>query len=77
MLYATSMSAEVILALVFDAETPFSTIRSQANSLARSLAIAKTGPVESLERHPAPKREQVQHVGELSDGELMKWLRHD
>jgi len=60
MLYATSMSAEVILALVFDAETPFSTIRSQANSLARSLAIAKTGPVESLERNPAPKREQVQ-----------------
>jgi len=60
MLYATSMSAEVILALVFDAETPFSTIRSQANSLAHSLAIAKTGPVESLERNPAPKREQVQ-----------------
>ncbi|MGB7874458.1 MAG: hypothetical protein WBL25_08740, partial [Anaerolineales bacterium] len=34
MLYATSMSLDVILALVFDAETPFSTIRSQANSLA-------------------------------------------
>lgn len=60
MLYATSMAANVILALVFDAETPFSTIRSQANSLARSLAIAKTGPVESLERTPALKREQVQ-----------------
>ena len=45
MLYATSMTSDVILALVFDAETPFSTIRSQANSLARSLAIAKTGPV--------------------------------
>ncbi len=60
MLYATSMSTEVILALVFDAETPFSTIRSQANSLAHSLAIAKTGPLDSLERNPAPKREQVQ-----------------
>jgi REP element-mobilizing transposase RayT len=60
MLYATSMSVDVILALVFDAETPFSTIRSQANSLARSLAVAKTGPVESLERSPLPKREQVQ-----------------
>jgi len=60
MLYATSMSPDVILALVFDAETPFSTIRSQANSLARSLAIAKTGPLDSLERNPAPKREQVQ-----------------
>jgi REP element-mobilizing transposase RayT/CheY-like chemotaxis protein len=60
MLYATSMSANVILALVFDAETPFSTIRSQANSLARSLAIAKTGPVETVERMPAPKAEQFQ-----------------
>ena len=60
MLYATSMSPDVILALVFDAETPFSTIRSQANSLARSLAIAKTGPLDSLERKPAPKQEQVQ-----------------
>jgi hypothetical protein len=60
MLYATSMATNVILALVFDAETPFSTIRSQANSLAHSLAIAKTGPVESLQRTPPPKREQVQ-----------------
>ena len=60
MLYATSMSPDVILALVFDAETPFSTIRSQANSLARSLAIAKTGPLESLERPSAPKEKQVQ-----------------
>ena len=60
MLYATSMAANVILALVFDAETPFSTIRSQANSLARSLAIAKTGPVEAIQRTPDLKREQVQ-----------------
>jgi REP element-mobilizing transposase RayT len=60
MLYATSMAANVILALVFDAETPFSTIRGQANSLARSLEIAKTGPLETAERIPAPKREQIQ-----------------
>jgi REP element-mobilizing transposase RayT len=60
MLYATSMSGDVILSLVFDAETPFSTIRSQANSLARSLAIAKTGPVEALKRNPVPKMEQPQ-----------------
>ena len=60
MLYATSMSANVILALVFDAETPFSTIRSQANSLAHSLEIAKTGPLEAVERTPASKAKQVQ-----------------
>jgi REP element-mobilizing transposase RayT len=57
----------VILALVFDAETPFSTIRSQANSLARSLAIAKTGPLDSLERTPPPKREQVQVESEADE----------
>ena len=67
MLYATSMTADVILALVFDAETPFSTIRSQANSLARSLAIAKTGPLGSLERTPPPKREQVQVESEADE----------
>ena len=60
MLYATSMTVDIILALVFDAETPFSTIRSQANSLAHSLAIAKTGPVVPLERAPESKEEQVQ-----------------
>jgi REP element-mobilizing transposase RayT/DNA-binding NarL/FixJ family response regulator len=67
MLYATSMSLGVILALVFDAETPFSTIRSQANSLARSLAIAKTGPLDSLERKPAPKGEQVEVESEAEE----------
>ena len=67
MLYATSMTTDVILALVFDAETPFSTIRSQANSLARSLAIAKTGPLNSLERNPPPKHEQVQVESEADE----------
>lgn len=67
MLYATSMTTDVILALVFDAETPFSTIRSQANSLARSLAIAKTGPLNSLERNPPPKQEQAQVESEAEE----------
>jgi REP element-mobilizing transposase RayT len=39
MLYATRIAEDVILALVFDAETPFSTIRSQASQLAHSLSI--------------------------------------
>ncbi len=33
MLYATRLTSDAVLALVFDAETPFSTIRSQANQL--------------------------------------------
>jgi ActR/RegA family two-component response regulator/REP element-mobilizing transposase RayT len=37
MLYATRIAADVVLALVFDAETPFSTIRSQANQLVMHL----------------------------------------
>ncbi len=39
MLYATRIADDVVLALVFDAETPFSTIRSQASQLAQSLSI--------------------------------------
>lgn len=38
MLYARKLSASMILALVFDAETPFSTIRAQAGKLVRTLA---------------------------------------
>ncbi len=37
MLYATELSAGMLLAMVFDAETPFSTIRSQAAHLVESL----------------------------------------
>lgn len=38
MLYATQLAEGMLLAMVFDAETPFSTIRSQASQLATSLA---------------------------------------
>lgn len=38
MLYATELAENVLLAMVFDAETPFSTIRSQASQLVTSLS---------------------------------------
>lgn len=38
MLYATRLAPNMVLALVFDAETPFSTIRTQANQLVHSLS---------------------------------------
>jgi len=38
MLYARRLTASMVLALVFDAETPLSTIRSQAGQLVRSLS---------------------------------------
>lgn len=37
MLYATRLSSDTVLALVFDAETPFSTIRAQASQLVTNL----------------------------------------
>jgi len=58
MLYATRLNDFVILALVFDAETPFSTIRSQANELAHSLALPGTGPTPAVEREPVPDEQE-------------------
>src|SRR5215208_5104200 len=55
MLYATRLADDVVLALVFDAETPFSTIRTQAGQLAHSLSIT---PVEEAERAEAPVEKQ-------------------
>ncbi|MFN8385200.1 MAG: IS200/IS605 family transposase [Anaerolineales bacterium] len=45
MLYATRLADDVVLALVFDAETPFSTIRSQAGKLADSLSLSEAEAV--------------------------------
>ncbi|MGC1379085.1 MAG: transposase [Anaerolineales bacterium] len=60
MLYARKLSASMILALVFDAETPFSTIRAQAGKLVRTLAansveenIRPPEPVATFRRAPA------------------------
>lgn len=46
MLYATRLAPGMVLALVFDAETPFSTIRSQANQLVCSLSVSPTAEDE-------------------------------
>jgi CheY-like chemotaxis protein/REP element-mobilizing transposase RayT len=43
MLYATRLTKYMVLALIFDAETPFGTIHTQANRLVHSLS---TGPAE-------------------------------
>ncbi len=46
MLYATRLASGMVLALVFDAETPFSTIRTQASLLLHSLSDS---PVEETD----------------------------
>ena len=49
MLYATALPGEMVLSLVFDAKTPFSQIRTQANQLAQRLA---SGPKEETNMNP-------------------------
>jgi REP element-mobilizing transposase RayT/CheY-like chemotaxis protein len=55
MLYATRLADEVVLALVFDAETPFSTIRTQAGQLVNQLSTESPEVVEApVVRNPPP-----------------------
>jgi REP element-mobilizing transposase RayT len=55
MLHATRLADDVVLALVFDAETPFSTIRSQAGQLAQSLSIPNADEERPVaEQSPLP-----------------------
>ncbi len=63
MLYATRLAEEVVLALVFDAETPFSTIRMQAGQLVDRLSTP--GTVEAMERPPV-QQNQPAAEGEAS-----------
>src|SRR5919108_5092354 len=48
MLYATRLADDVILALVFDAETPFSTIRTQAGQLVNLLSTPVSDGMDPL-----------------------------
>jgi len=67
MLYATQLAEGVLLAMVFDAETPFSTIRTQAGQLVTSL-----DEDEAKEDQPvwpkSKKREEV-ITSEVNDDE--------
>jgi REP element-mobilizing transposase RayT/CheY-like chemotaxis protein len=50
MLYATRLADDMVLALIFDAETPFSTIRTQATQLVHSLSTTPAEEVSSEEQ---------------------------
>jgi REP element-mobilizing transposase RayT/CheY-like chemotaxis protein len=55
MLYATRLADDVVLALVFDAETPFSTIRTQAGQLVNRLSTQTQEVAEApVVQKPAP-----------------------
>jgi REP element-mobilizing transposase RayT len=61
MLYATRLAADIVLALVFDAETPFSTIRTQASQLVTDLGN------ETIEAQKAPSPAPVQATSQQAD----------
>ena len=68
MLYATRLADDVVLALVFDAETPFSTIRMQAGQLVNRLSspglTEAMEPVEKPEQAPVSYEAPTQYVDE-------------
>ena len=62
MLYATALAGDMILAVVFESETPFSQIRSQASRLARALASP-----------PPPEMGAVSQEVEETEEQPVKW----
>jgi REP element-mobilizing transposase RayT len=73
MLYATRLADDVVLALVFDAETPFSTIRSQAGQLVNRLSTQAPEATESSFGHkplPASYDVPTEHLDDESSPEL-------
>ncbi|MEK6222103.1 MAG: response regulator, partial [Chloroflexota bacterium] len=72
MLYATGLGDDYVLAVVFDAEMPFSTIRSQAGKLATALAN-DTPPVskDELKVENKLKRELAQEDTRPADSPLL------
>ena len=67
MLYATQLADGVLLAMVFDAETPFSTIRSQAGQLVTSLSGDETK--EDRPNWPRSNKPELIITSEVSDDE--------
>jgi REP element-mobilizing transposase RayT/CheY-like chemotaxis protein len=73
MLYATRLADDVVLALVFDAETPFSTIRSQAGQLVNRLSTQTPEVAEPpVSQKPLPASYDVptEHLDDESSADL-------
>ncbi|MCJ7433210.1 MAG: IS200/IS605 family transposase [Anaerolineales bacterium] len=67
MLYATRLATDVVLAMVFDAETPFSTIRSQASQLVTSLEEEKTNSQKNKLASKVKQELPVEQIEEMDD----------
>ncbi|MBI3169494.1 MAG: transposase [Chloroflexi bacterium] len=64
MLYATRLTSDSVLALVFDAETPFSTIRSQASQLLNDF-----GNDKSEAKNQQPSSYSPSYSNDMDEGE--------
>jgi REP element-mobilizing transposase RayT len=64
MLYATRLTSESVLALVFDAETPFSTIRAQASQLLNDFGT------EKVDSRNAPQSAESDFADEGDDSNI-------
>ncbi len=58
MLYATRLATDTVLALVFDAETPFSTIRTQASQLMSGINDSGVGAKEPPQNRLTQEQEE-------------------
>jgi len=67
MLYATRLTKDMVLALIFDAETPFSTIRTQANDLVHSLSTSPADKQNAVEENDDDEAPSVPISDILSD----------
>lgn len=63
MLYATRLATDTVLALVFDAETPFSTIRSQASQLLNNFSEERPKQNQATES----EKEEALDIPSISD----------
>jgi REP element-mobilizing transposase RayT len=74
MLYATRLADDVVLALVFDAETPFSTIRMQAGQLVNRLSspglTQEMDPVERQDQTSTAHEAPTEYMDEDEDADL-------
>jgi len=79
MLFATGLAQNVILAIIFDAETPFSAIRNQASNLVESLIDLepKTAPMPSISVEETPAEQFPAHDLSSEDEALLDLFDFD
>ncbi len=73
LLYATNLESDNLLVLAFDARTPFSEIRVQANSLAAALASPPQQDLYSLATHPTDAAVMSTPAAEVEYKHDMGW----